>query len=286
MLALPESIKCTLVYYIIFGAYISTVLNTDIVVNLLKRFDEFWLVSCGTFILNVALHWVLVSCYAYLDFYGSPKWLNAQKIQKVDYDMFAAYKKAIIHGLKSQFLMNLPGGFILAYLWCLSDKPVFPLPSAAQMIRDIAFYYLLEEIMFYYGHRLLHHPRIYKYIHKVHHEYKQPIGAAAVYAHPLEHLTVSLTPVVLGPLLAHYYFAGAGGHVASFWLWSIIVTFNIIHDHSGFKIPYMPDSLFHDYHHVAFTSNYGATGVLDWLHGTTKGYDQWREKVMNRKAID
>ncbi len=42
------------------------------------------------------------------------------------------------------------------------------------------------EASFYWVHRALHHPALYKQIHKQHHEYKGTIGFATEYATPAE----------------------------------------------------------------------------------------------------
>lgn len=43
-----------------------------------------------------------------------------------------------------------------------------------------------QEITFYYSHRWLHTPSMYGRVHKLHHQFTAPIGAAAEYAEPLE----------------------------------------------------------------------------------------------------
>ena len=51
---------------------------------------------------------------------------------------------------------------------------------------DLVICVLVEEVLFYYSHRLLHSRWFYGRVHKQHHEYKAPVGMAAIYAHPLE----------------------------------------------------------------------------------------------------
>lgn len=44
----------------------------------------------------------------------------------------------------------------------------------------------LEDTWHYFIHQLLHHKRLYKYVHKVHHHYQSPFGMVAEYAHWIE----------------------------------------------------------------------------------------------------
>ena len=98
---------------------------------------------------------------------------------------------------------------------------------------------IVQELLF----RLFHHPLLYKYIHKQHHEWTAPVGLVAVYAHPLEHLVANLLPLVAGPVLL-------GSHLAVTWLWFIIATFVTVVSHSGYHLPFLPSPEFHDFHHL------------------------------------
>ncbi|NXC19492.1 MSMO1 monooxygenase, partial [Corythaeola cristata] len=72
---------------------------------------------------------------------------------------------------------------------------------------------VIEDAWHYFLHRLLHHKRIYKYIHKVHHEFVSPFGMQAEYAHPLETL-----------ILGTGFFIGIVvfcNHVILLWAWVI-----------------------------------------------------------------
>ena len=45
---------------------------------------------------------------------------------------------------------------------------------------------VIEDTWHYFVHRLMHDPRLYKHVHKIHHHYQAPFGMVAEYAHPLE----------------------------------------------------------------------------------------------------
>jgi len=65
-------------------------------------------------------------------------------------------------------------------------------PDLKEIVGQILFFMLSEDFFFYWGHRLLHHPKLYPYIHKIHHEYNITVSLCAEYAHPFEFLVANI----------------------------------------------------------------------------------------------
>lgn len=59
-------------------------------------------------------------------------------------------------------------------------------PSLFENLCWLVWGLLWEDFFYYITHRLLHHPLIYKKIHKFHHENYSPIVISCIYAHWLE----------------------------------------------------------------------------------------------------
>ncbi|KAJ5239688.1 hypothetical protein N7468_004307 [Penicillium chermesinum] len=136
------------------------------------------------------------------------------------------------------------------------------LPGAGELIRDFVICLLLRETLFYYSHRLLHVPSLYRRIHKKHHKFTAPIALAAQYAHPVEQIFANALPISLPPQLLR-------SHVLTFWVFLAWELFNTATVHSGYDF-FHNKAKDHDLHHEKFNLNYGSIGLLDSIHGTNK----------------
>jgi methylsterol monooxygenase len=144
---------------------------------------------------------------------------------------------------------------------------------------------MMEDTWHYFAHQLLHHKSIYKYIHKVHHNFQAPFGMVAEYAHPLETIILGMGFVI--GILAF------GNHIAFMWLWMFVRLLETIDVHSGYDFPYLnplhlipgyAGARFHDFHHKNFIGNYSSSFVWwDWLFGTDK---QYKEYLTQQKKIE
>jgi len=150
-----------------------------------------------------------------------------------------------------------------------------PLPAFSQLLWQIPAFLVIEDFYFYWMHRFLHWKKIYKYVHKVHHEHKSPFGITAEYAHPIETVVLGLG-TLLGPLLLCR-------HLFTLWVYLGVRLWETVEDHSGYDVPFNPTNLIpfwggpvhHDFHHKTFDGPYSSIFTYcDYLFGTDK---KWRE---------
>lgn len=78
--------------------------------------------------------------------------------------------------LRNQTFISLP--LLFASYWMKKSKGITMdlrnVPSFERTIIDLAVCIIIDEIGFYYMHRLVHHKSLYKRVHKIHHEWTAP----------------------------------------------------------------------------------------------------------------
>lgn len=120
---------------------------------------------------------------------------------------------------------------------------------------------------FYWGHRLLHVPLLYRTVHGVHHRNVEVGPWSGLAMHPVEHVIYFSTVVVQWLVALHPINALFQLQVAIFYAAMAHTGFEKIF--VGKRLALDNNSYFHYLHHKYFECNYGGGLVpFDWLFGT------------------
>jgi len=123
------------------------------------------------------------------------------------------------------------------------------------LFASVPLFLLFTDYFVYWIHRLLHHPSIYKYIHKPHHKWIIPTPFSSHAFHPVDgylqsvpyHVFIFVFPIHRGLYLCLFVFVN---------LWSILIhDSDMVTGHPLEKVINGPAH--HTLHHLYFTVNYG-----------------------------
>ena len=181
----------------------------------------------------------------------SPYNKKYSKIQKIHY-FFTILMFILFNGLAVDAYFK---GYTLLVLDFISLKT---LPV------DVGIAFLMNNCMYYYYHRLLHTPFLYKYIHSYHHAFSEPEPFDSLVGHPIDHTFAGIFQIA--PIFIYKM------HLLSFLLYSSLLSYIGILDHSGKFIQYFSyKSIDHHIHHKFPLNNFGTCiPLFDMLHGTYK----------------
>ncbi len=150
---------------------------------------------------------------------------------------------------------------------------------------------ILHDTYFYWMHRLIHQPTLYKRIHLVHHKSTNPSPWAAYAFHPLEGV---LEAAVVFPIVLFIPF-----HFSALLTFLMIMIIYNVYGHLGFELypkrfsnhpigKWLNTSVNHNQHHKHFNGNYGLYFLFwdRWMGTLRTDYDAAYAEVDERRGMN
>ena len=139
--------------------------------------------------------------------------------------------------------------------------------------------FLIHDTYFYWMHRAMHHPFLFKHVHLVHHKSTNPSPWTAYAFHPLEGLLEAMIVPIIAFTIPTY-----GSSLGYFFLFQIIYN---VYGHLGFELypkgihktwigKYINTSVAHNLHHDKFHGNSGLYFLIwdRWFGTIRTDYDE------------
>ena len=155
---------------------------------------------------------------------------------------------------------------------------------------SLAIMLFVNDAFFYWSHRAMHHPKLYKFFHRVHHESTDPSPLTAFAFHPSEAVVENFVFLVM-PFIMPLHF----GMLIVFQLLDML---NNVVGHLGYEIypkgwikmpilQYKTASTHHNMHHQLFNGNYALyfTWWDKWMGTEFKDYESRYTQIFERKNI-
>ncbi|MDY7096532.1 MAG: sterol desaturase family protein [Pseudomonadota bacterium] len=181
--------------------------------------------------------------------------------------------------LIAAFIYGAPTGLIIwgwnhhGWTQIYSDFGAYPIWYAPL---SVVIYLAVQDGWFYWTHRAMHQPRLFRIAHAVHHQSKPPTAWTAMSFHPVE----SLSGAVVLPVLVFL----VPIHIAMIAVVLTIATVMGVTNHMGWEVfprwfvhsplgKWVITASHHERHHEAYRCNYGLYfRFWDRLCGTDHGF--------------
>lgn len=247
--------------------------------------NQFWF-----FYVLTAARYVVVAGLAFILFYVVfARQLSRFKIQKL-FPKRNDYLREVGYSFLTFFIFAFVGVVI-------ASKAVLPHTQIYARIGDYGWGYwwlsvvlalLIHDTYFYWTHRLMHHPKLFRLFHLTHHRSVNPSPWASFAFSPLEAI------VEAGVLLVIVFVIPI--HTSAILFFLFLMTVYNVYGHLGYEIypswlvnsragKWLNTSTNHNMHHKFFKGNYGLyLRFWDGVLGTTHpAYDATLEKLVSKK---
>jgi Delta7-sterol 5-desaturase len=233
------------------------------------------LLSAFAMTMIVGMRYLLVS--------GAFAWATNRKFPTLYVGLDPQMRREILWSLASAGIYGVPAG-IAAWGWqnrgwtqVYTDIDAYPL---WMLPVSVLAFLLLHDTWFYWTHRWMHRPTLFRIAHAVHHASRPPTAWAAMSFHPWEAVTgavvipalVFLMPIhvgALGLVLAIMTLMGVTNHMG----WELFPRFMV----NGLLGNWLITATHHQRHHDEYRGNYGLYfRFWDRLCGTDRGLGVFR----------
>jgi sterol desaturase/sphingolipid hydroxylase (fatty acid hydroxylase superfamily) len=225
-----------------------------------------------------AVAMTLIMAVRYLLVSGAFAWATARVRPGLYRGLDAQMRREVGWSLASAAIYGIPAGIVAwgwhDHGWTLiydrrADYPLWYLPLS------LFAYLFAHDTWFYWTHRLMHRPRLFRTMHAVHHASRPPTAWAAMSFHPWEALTGALVvpllvfviPIhvaMLGTVLAVMTVMGVTNHMG----WEMFPR-AFVHSKLG---NWVITASHHQKHHDEYRCNFGLYfRFWDHLCGTDRG---------------
>lgn len=229
---------------------------------------------------------VAIVAVRYIATSGLFAWLGERRLPGLHNGLSSQIRREIGWSLISALIYGLPAG-IVAWGWreqgwtrIYQDATAYPV---WWMPVSLLICLAIHDTWFYWTHRLMHHPTLFRPMHAVHHASRPPTAWAAMSFHPLESLTgafvvpalVFVLPLHVGVILTLLLVMTVMG-VTNHMGWEMFSQ-RLVHGRAG---KWLITATHHQLHHDRYNCNYGLYfRIWDRLCGTDHGLGTFRTRA-------
>lgn len=241
-------------------------------------------------VMIVGSRYLIIATIAFITWYVLlRRMLQSKKIQQ-RFPRFKDYAREIGFSITTVFIMSFIPATILGSPELARHTKFYTDINQHGMVYFILAFPLMaiiHDTYFYWMHRLIHHPALFKAVHLVHHKSTNPSPFAAYAFHPFEAIfEAGIFLVFVFTIPVHFF------HLLFFFLFMIIYN---VYGHLGWELypksfsrhwlgKWINTSVSHNQHHQYFKGNYGLYFLFwDRMMGTIReDYEERFEEVKGR----
>jgi len=198
------------------------------------------------------------------------------------------YLREILYSVLTAFIFAAIGYMVFLTPLSAYTQAYFDIreKGVGYLILSVLLTIVIHDTYFYWTHRFMHYPPVYRWFHKVHHLSTNPSPWAAMAFHPLEAVVEAGIIVVVAFLFPVHPLA-----IGMFLLFMMLYN---VYGHLGYELypkgfsksmigKWINTSVNHNQHHMHFKGNYGLYFLFwDRVMGTIRhDYDECFDSVKN-----